>query len=799
VSRPDVGALLAQAIGLHQAGRLKEALEGYQRVVALDPDNADANAYMGLALHHRGASDAGVERMRRAIALAPDDPAHHANLGVVLFERGDREGALSSWRETVRLDPQDADARFQLGLVLGELGRWREAEQALRGALALAPADASCQQAHGNALRALGHPEQALAAYASALELEPRLAGAAVQAGSVLASLGRLEEAEGAYRRALEVEPASGAVHHNLAGVLLELGRAGEALGGFRRAAALEPRAPATRLGEARAQVALGRHLAALEACREALALEPDSAEAMALMASSLARLETAGPVPAVEADLQRCLASAGVDWQSLAGAIGRALGHHLGPEIDAGAGHVERHAPVRELLGGRLWLAFLRQVVNVDPAVERFIARARSDLLERALGPGGLPDEQVEQAAALAIQAFLNEYVVPVSARESEALERLWARLSPGPAAYPAGVAGWGRELLVAGAYRPLAALPDAALDAALELATGAVAGVLARTVSEPLLEQALAAGIPAIAPVEDATSRAVREQYEAHPYPRWQSLAAGPSTTIGAMLRRRFPHHQQVLDLDGPLQVLVAGCGTGREALDIARSCPQARVTAVDLSRRSLAYGQRMAQALGIERVRFLHGDILALHRLERRFPVIICTGVLHHMQEPLRGWRVLERLLEPGGVMRVGLYSRRARAAVQAARDLIAQRNLAPTHRDITALRAEILDGRAGEACASLAASEDLYTTSACRDLLFHVCEHGFDPLELRAALERLGLAFLGFELPDPAIAQGFRAAHPGAAALADLGAWELFERDHPGAFVGMYQFWCAKAPP
>ena len=66
----------------------------------------------------------------------------------------------------------------------------------------------------------------------------------------------------------------------------------------------------------------------------------------------------------------------------------------------------------------------------------------------------------------------------------------------------------------------------------------------------------------------------------------------------------------------------------------------------------------------------------------RLERRFDVIECVGVLHHMEDPVAGWRVLRRLLEPGGYMKIGLYSERARRHIVAARAFLAARGDPPT---------------------------------------------------------------------------------------------------------------------
>ncbi len=791
-------------MGLHQAGRLSEAEARYRRALELAPELPDAHGYLGLVLHQRGASDAGVAALRRAVALAPDDLVLHANLAAVLAERREPEAALAAWREVVRIDPADAEGHFHVGLLLDELGRPGDAVAALEGALALAPGEASVHAALAGALRASGDAERALAAAERAAALDPASGPAARQRGAALAALGRAGDAEAAYRRALELEPEHASTWHNLGSLALAAGRAGDALGAFERAAALTGNAApdaarAAALGAARALLALSRPGEALARCRTARAgAAPGAAPASAALptlARILARLDAGADAARLAGELLDCLESPAVEAQPLAGACARALRTRIGARLGGDAGAVDAEALDAALEDDRLWLAYLARLVNTDPILEGVVARLRALHLARAGEPVG--PARIAHAAALAAQAFANEYVVWVCEEERAGLDALVERLVGGPAAFE-DADRLEHALLAAAAYRSPAALPGAALDAFLapEAGSAPTRALLRSAVLEPRAERRIAEALPAIGPVSDPTSRAVREQYEDNPYPRWQALPPSAPTSIVEILGGRCPEHRPAPNLAGSPPVLVAGCGTGREAIDIAESCPGTEVLAVDLSRRSLAYGARIAAERGLERITFAHGDILGLDALARRFPVIVSTGVLHHMDDPLAGWRVLAGLLEPGGVMRVGLYSRRARADVAAAREAIAASGVEPTPEGIARFRAELLAAGPDHPLASLAASEDLYTTSACRDLLFHVCERTFDPAAIATALDALGLRFLGFEIPDQGTVRDFRTAHPEPGAHLDLGAWDRFEREHPAAFVGMYQFWCVR---
>ena len=73
-----------------------------------------------------------------------------------------------------------------------------------------------------------------------------------------------------------------------------------------------------------------------------------------------------------------------------------------------------------------------------------------------------------------------------------------------------------------------------------------------------------------------------------------------------------------------------------------------------AVDLSLASLAYAQRKSNELSFTNIDYLQADILHLHQMGKEFDIIESAGVLHHMDEPMAGWRVLVDLLKPGGLM-------------------------------------------------------------------------------------------------------------------------------------------------
>lgn len=334
------------------------------------------------------------------------------------------------------------------------------------------------------------------------------------------------------------------------------------------------------------------------------------------------------------------------------------------------------------------------------------------------------------------------------------------------------AGAPGVLREALAVQAFASEYAWGDEAL------------GVPASAAAELAEERALAEVLPSLGVERDAVSAEVRAQYEANPYPRWRAPPAPRRMSVRELLRSMGGAP------DDPADVLIAGCGTGYEPIDLARADPSLSIAALDLSRASLAYGQRMAGVLGVGNIRFVAGDLLDVGKLGRRFDLVSSTGVLHHMARPEEGLAALAGVLKPGGMLRIALYSERARGWVREAHRVIAERGWEATAEGIRAFRAHVLALPEAAPLARLRESDDFYTLSGCRDLCFHAHEHWYRLPQVAAMLGKAGLELARFDAPPEAMAL-FR-GDP-----LDLGAWDALEERHPLLFAGMYHLWCRAA--
>jgi SAM-dependent methyltransferase len=526
--------------------------------------------------------------------------------------------------------------------------------------------------------------------------------------------------------------------------------------------------------------------------------------------------LQTVSPVPfmpAIRDVLLTACADETFDAQQLAGPLGEIISSvpEIHPLIDAARARQDPFstgvALPTTLVEEPAVLAGLGRLVICSPDLERMLTTLRRFALQYAMSvtPSSLAAVPLPRpfVVALARAAFLVEYawyVEPVEAalvaRLRDALQRSIDELAPDAASVSPEIedglllaALYDSLDTVAGAER-LATLPPACWSADLQT-------LIREQLVELGEERTIADGLPTLTPIGDEVSQVVRAMYEQNPYPRWRAARSHGEEPLADRFRRVCPG-EPVPAWPTPVPVLVAGAGTGEQAIRAALRLPEADVLAVDLSRRSLAYGARMAAKLGITNLRFAQADILALDVLEERFALIECGGVLHHLDDPLAGWAVLRRLLRPDGLMFIALYSEVARSGVVAVRNLLAERGLRPTRDGIQAARRLILDLPPDHPIVSgqrfsPASYWDFYSASGFRDLAMHVQEHRFTIPRIAESLDQLGLRFLGFQVP-PSVRQQFESRFPAPEQWLDLACWNQFEAEHPNTFISMYQFWC-----
>ena len=282
------------------------------------------------------------------------------------------------------------------------------------------------------------------------------------------------------------------------------------------------------------------------------------------------------------------------------------------------------------------------------DLELEIFLKDIRAEILKNIVRVKN-NSEILSFQIALALHCFTNEYLYDISDAEKRILidleslveKKLSSEEQPDP-----------EELACLASYKALyqfSWIQLAILPPQLE-------GLRRRQIAEPQEERNLRPQISQLKEVIDDVSLKVKGQYEQNPYPRWINLGVplspSPISEIAQRLDLRFVN-SNIACFDSP-RILIAGCGTGQQSITSAFTVQDSDVLAIDLSISSLAYAQRKTEELGISNIKYMQADILDLRELNQKFDIIESTGVLHHMEDPMAGWKVLVGCLNPGGLM-------------------------------------------------------------------------------------------------------------------------------------------------
>lgn len=767
-----VPKMLATALHHHQAGRLPEAEALYRKILQAHPNHPDALHLLGVIAHQAGKHDVAVDYIGRAIGFNPKIAEYHNNIGEAYRAQGKLEEAVACYGRALALRPAYAEPHSGLGMAFHAQGRLEEAMTHYRRALAIRPRYAEVHNNLGVAFKALGRREESVACFRQALALKPAFAEAYNNLGTAFEEQGQADDAISHFQRALSLKPHYTDAQCNLASALQGKGCTREALQVLFGGLASRPTNAQLRrtLAETLRGVTLGtagekERAILLDLCND------DNITTRHLDTAIIGLLKSADAFPLLQKDAQ-----------------------------DGGDPYASGSPAVEAFMRDPLLLSALPRMTIFDADLERVLAHMRRRLLLRSgttPGPAaGEPGIPFEFLCALSRQCFYSGYAFfseDDEARQVEAVrEAAQAALRRPVTNFRA--LEW--PLAVLALYDSLNHVNGC--ERLLEPPMSGWSEAFRPIVQEQLVnrrrEQEIAEHLTAITSIKDEVSLAVRRQYEESPYPLWVSVHHPKPVTIEALALRCCPSRGFRLR-PRPVPMLIAGCGTGHHPIEVARTYPESEILAVDLSLTSLAYAARMAERFGISNITFRQADILELGKLDRRFAVIECGGVLHHLKDPMAGWQVLAGLLEPDGLMKIGLYSEKARSSIRAAREFIQPLDLPLTPEGIRRCRHAVMNLPDGHPARSALTFGDFFTLNGCRDLIMHVQEHNFTLPGIADCLEQLGLRFCGLQC-EPHIQDRFRAMFPESSALFDLEAWNRFEEACPQTFKGMYNFWCCR---
>ncbi|NNC66311.1 MAG: tetratricopeptide repeat protein, partial [Gammaproteobacteria bacterium] len=193
---------------------LEAADRACRKVLALDPEHADANFLLAACDLRRGHPIEALPRFDRAIAVEPQRADYWAHYAHCLTQLGRQTEAIDAVERAASCRPEDAGTLDTLGTVLALVGRHRDAAEQFAAATERAPKNARFLYNRAIALKNIGDLQDAEQAFEKVLELDPDYLLAHVALAENFAAPGQTQ-------RIRRLEVALETIHGNVNGELL--------------------------------------------------------------------------------------------------------------------------------------------------------------------------------------------------------------------------------------------------------------------------------------------------------------------------------------------------------------------------------------------------------------------------------------------------------------------------------------------------------------------------------------------------------------------------------------------------
>lgn len=268
---------------------------------------------------------------------------------------------------------------------------------------------------------------------------------------------------------------------------------------------------------------------------------------------------------------------------------------------------------------------------------------------------------------------------------------------------------------------------------------------------------------------------SNPVQKHYQNYPYPHYPLLASvRRCDTYALNMYALWARFNSTMPPPEARKILIAGCGTFAP-YPWAVANPEVPITALDLSERSLRRAHLHCLLHGRRNVIYRCGDLSDQTVIDGEYGVIDSFGVLHHLDDPLAGLKILEQHLVPGGILRIMLYSRYSRQEEESIRRAFKLLGIDSPCKAQRFLRKAVAGSRLSN---YLSASDEPATISGLADALLHPRVHTYRIDELLEMIAQTGLELMLFAhneaREDPA---------------EEIERLRVLEKDHvsPGNFV------------
>ena len=752
--------LKAKSINNHIKGNLDEAEKGY------------------IAFLRNGYSDADII----------------SNYALICEEKGENEKAIRLYEKCAKSFPNHIYSKLNLSFLYYKLNQLEIAEKIIEEAIQLKPSLPNGHCIRGLILKGLDKYDESRLSLEKAIELDKNYFDAYINLGLLNKDSNKYNEAEEYYLKALEINNKSAIAHLNLGACYKEKQDLDKAILHTKMAIEIDNKLENCYLNLATIYNQIGDYKKSLELTKKELLLHNHSELSYQLISELIKKGEVLNTSEKDNRELLKNLLNRkDISHRELFGNIHSLIPKEILEELSILESKLYENNKFNILIKDKELVKALSLLIFCSPIWEKVLGNIRKNILLNYSDKDKINNSIFNFIIGLGSQCFLNEYVYYISTEEKDKLKELKKIINNNK--------NQDYKLAIISCYQSLSSINDEIINLNTYIPNKKeLNNLLDLQFKEFNAEKMISKGIKKIGNIKDSTSKEVKNQYELNPYPRWRYNSYAKEnklnflSVINSEISPNTIKPNSVQLTTKKINILIAGCGTGIQIIEASRYS-NCEITAIDLSNSSISYAKRKVDEYGLKNINFIEMDLLELTSLNKRFDLIECSGVLHHMNEPSKGLSNLFDVLEPEGFLKLGLYSKYAREEILKARKLIKEKDIKPNIDGIRNFRNDLLNGEIKEVN-EISNWSDFYSTSMCRDLCFHTHENCYTLIEIKNMLKVSNLEFLGFTLSKE-IKDKYQIDNKDKDSLKNLELWDKFEKLNPNSFREMYQFWSRKS--
>lgn len=152
--------------------------------------------------------------------------------------------------------------------------------------------------------------------------------------------------------------------------------------------------------------------------------------------------------------------------------------------------------------------------------------------------------------------------------------------------------------------------------------------------------------------------TAKLIESFYCKNPFPNYNQLETLQDLTVKLEKNHFLRNFKRLCGFGN--KIIEVGSGTCQLSITLA-SGTNNEVVAFDPTIESLKLGSAFAKSNKVDNCIFVNGDLFSNPFSKEYFDIVWCSGVLHHTENPKKGFEIVSTWVKPNGYVVIGLYNR------------------------------------------------------------------------------------------------------------------------------------------